>query len=253
MSKSNTSHQHTFPNEVKYLISDIDGVLTTDDKKEIAPGIPERLREIKRHGVTIILNTLRWATKYGNIIHGEIANTIEFGISERGAIQIGKQQEITPLIHDSQELKEYNTKIEDKLLAMGLSKWAWPYNCVQYYFADNQTCAKLIKQIHQEDRYIHRDNNFILEDTSQWSIILTQKGVDKWYGILASIDQNNLKNTIVLWDDKVDESMFLLPNVYSCNVWEDKTLYANYTSHETWYRGTIKILDELLTVFDQRK
>lgn len=59
MTSLSDSMSYTFPQNIKYLISDIDGVLTTEDKKSIAPGIQERLAEIKDHGILIIANTLR--------------------------------------------------------------------------------------------------------------------------------------------------------------------------------------------------
>lgn len=57
---------------------------------------------------------------------------------------------------------------------------------------------------------------------------------------------------MVIGDDRVDESMFLLPGVVSYNVGRDKTLQASYTTSKIGYEATIEILDALIKTFGHK-
>lgn len=230
------------PGSITHIVSDIDGVLTTDDKKNIAPWITERLKKLKEYWVVIIANTLRWYAKYWSIIQWEMQEIIDFWISERWALYIAKDKKITPLIDQKaiDEIKRCNNHIEHLIIQKWAEKWPGPYSCVQYYFADNNICKKISEEI---------DLTWwetTLEATGQKSIVLTKKGVDKWYGVKQTLTPDQLQNTLVLGDDYIDESMFLLPGVTSFNVGYDESLKSSYRTSEKWYRATIQILDELL-------
>lgn len=94
---------------------------------------------------------------------------IDFGISERGAIQIDSDRKIIPLltIEDIKMIEEFDDQIQEKLLAKGATKGAGPYTCVKYYFADNATCTDIVSQMEAEQVYRERNNDLILEATGQ--------------------------------------------------------------------------------------
>lgn len=242
MTKIFCSQKDIIPNTITHIVSDIDGVLTTDDKKKIAIWVTERLKILKEYGLIIIANTLRWYSKYWTIIQWEIQDIIDFWISERWAICITNNKKIIPLIDqkDIDEIKICNNQIEKIIISKWAEKWAGPYTCVQYYFADNDVCNKIVEEVKLDY------GNITLEATGQKSIVLTKKGVDKWFAVKQLLMVNQLQNTLVLWDDKVDESMFLIPWVLSFNVGNDKTLKSSYITSEKWYKATIQILDQLI-------
>ena len=94
---------------------------------------------------------------------------VDYGISERGAIQIGKDKRISSLISpvDIQEVERFDAKIKDIMINKGATPGPGPYACIKYYFADNQTCQDIVQQMQDEPLYKNRENDMILEPTGQ--------------------------------------------------------------------------------------